>query len=102
MNDCISRRAVLDAITSDNFRRDFPRLGKTLEVIIRALPSVTPTERTGHWIDTDEWRETVDGFEQWGYFRKCSECGYVFKFLEIDNYCPNCGCRMVEPQESEE
>lgn len=56
---------------------------------------------TGHWIDTDEWRETVDGFEQWGYFRKCSKCGYVFKFLEIDNYCPNCGCRMVGPQESE-
>ena len=54
--------------------------------------------KTGHWIDTDEWRETIDGFEQWGYFRKCSRCGYVFKFLEIDNYCPNCGCRMIEPQ----
>ena len=52
--------------------------------------------KTGHWIDTDEWRETVDGFEQWGYFRKCSKCGYVFKFLEIDNYCPNCGIKMVE------
>lgn len=47
--------------------------------------------KIGHWIDADEWCETVDGFEQWGYFRKCSKCGYVFKFLEIDNYCPNCG-----------
>jgi len=54
---------------------------------------ITPI-KTGHWIDTDEWRETVDGFEQWGYFRKCSRCGYVFKFLEIDNYCPNCGAKM--------
>ena len=49
---------------------------------------------TGEWIDTDEWHETVDGFEQWGYFRKCSKCGYVFKFLESDNYCPNCGVKM--------
>lgn len=55
--------------------------------------------RKGHWIDTDEWRETVDGFEQWGYFRKCSKCGYVFKFLEIDNYCPNCGADMREVEE---
>ena len=54
----------------------------------------TQKPKTGHWIDTDEWKETVDGFEQWGYFRKCSKCGYVFKFLEIDNYCPNCGCLM--------
>lgn len=55
--------------------------------------------KTGHWIETDEWRETVDGFEQWGYFRKCNKCGYVFKFLEIDNYCPNCGARMNEVSE---
>ena len=63
---------------------------------IKNAPSVT--QKSGEWIDTDEWCETVDGFEQWGYFRKCSKCGYVFKFLEIDNYCPNCGARM----ESEE
>jgi tRNA G26 N,N-dimethylase Trm1 len=59
-----------------------------------AIKALEQEPRKGHWIDTDEWRETVDGFEQWGYFRKCSKCGYVFKFLEIDNYCPNCGAKM--------
>ena len=58
------------------------------------LEELEQEPRKGHWIDTDEWRETVDGFEKWGYFRKCSKCGYVFKFLEIDNYCPNCGAKM--------
>lgn len=66
------------------------RKKQALEMGIKALER----EKVGHWIDTDEWRETVDGFEQWGYFRKCSKCGYVFKFLEIDNYCPNCGAKM--------
>lgn len=35
------------------------------------------------------------------HWRKCSECGYSHKFAEDWNYCPNCGARMVEPQESE-
>ena len=70
-------------------------VNKFLDLTDTANKALEQQEKTGHWIDTDEWRETVDGFEQWGYFRKCSKCGYVFKFLEIDNYCPNCGARMV-------
>lgn len=55
--------------------------------------------KTGHWIkmfltDTGD----IDG--------QCSECGFIHKFIDGHtaqyNYCPNCGCRMVEPQESEE
>ena len=43
--------------------------------------------KTGHWI-----YKTMEG-------QFCSICNEqsVWKF----NYCPNCGCRMVEPQESE-
>jgi hypothetical protein len=91
-SDAISRQAVLELVADYDLS-----MGQVVKGI-HALPTVTPQPKTGHWIDTDEWKETVDGFEQWGYFRKCSKCGYVFKFLEIDNYCPNCGARM----ESEE
>ena len=60
--------------------------------MIKDLPTIQP--KKGEWIQTDEWKETVDGFERWGYFEKCSKCGYVFKELEIDNFCPNCGADM--------
>lgn len=61
---------------------------------INELPPVTPQQKTGHWIDGD---------------CICPCCGEdKFKDLDADiwsdwqpNYCPNCGCRMVEPQESE-
>ena len=106
MSDLIDRQAVLDAITSDNFQRDFPRLGKTLEVIIRALPSVTPTEmksyidncgniftypteRTGHWL-----------YKHGELFPniKCSKCGYEPYFSSKEplyKFCPNCGADMT-------
>ena len=49
--------------------------------------------KTGHWIKT-------------GYIDKvtCSICKRkMWNFWEVNdfNYCPNCGCRMVEPKESE-
>jgi len=58
------------------------------------VPSVTPQEpRKGHWIDD-----------------KCSVCGKGTEDLissrewyknEEPNFCPFCGAKMVEPQESE-
>jgi predicted RNA-binding Zn-ribbon protein involved in translation (DUF1610 family) len=35
---------------------------------------------------------------------KCDRCGAVFEIASENgeaNYCPNCGAKMVEPQESE-
>ena len=54
---------------------------------------------TGHWID--------DGFYAEGHSHKafhCSKCGHnVLGFKEdLSKFCPNCGCAMVEPQESED
>ena len=55
--------------------------------------------KTGHWIkifltDTSD----IDG--------QCSECGFIHKFIDGHtaqyNYCPECGAKMVEPQESED
>lgn len=55
---------------------------------LRDLPSVT--QKSGKWIMHERHRE-------------CSECGvYLPKDMPRNSYCPNCGCRMVEPQESEE
>lgn len=61
------------------------------------LPSVTPQEpKTGHWIaDVDKWGDVVTTVN--GY--KCSECGEFN--ADNDNYCPNCGAKMVEQQEGE-
>ena len=48
--------------------------------------------KTGHWMhDGSHWKNR--------FIR--SECGYKL-FDEQTNYCPNCGCAMVEPQESED
>lgn len=47
--------------------------------------------KTGYWIDRD-----VYDADRW----KCSECGRTEPYKE--NYCPNCGCRMVDEQERED
>ncbi|MCR5727219.1 MAG: hypothetical protein K6G24_07120 [Lachnospiraceae bacterium] len=80
--DCISRQEVINCVTSNEFRY------KIVEDI-KTLPSVTPKEKTGHWI----FDEILDRH----YY--CSEC----KSMGVDywDYCPKCGAKMVEPQESE-
>ncbi len=97
--DCIDRQATLDAIIK--------RLGiknetylleaeRTIYQQILAMPSVTPQEpKTGHW----KW-QTEDIY-------RCSECNediHVKEVLNVPQYewCPMCGAKMVEPQESED
>jgi hypothetical protein len=84
-SDAISRQAVIDRIrnmeewhTGDAFNAD--------RVIrhIKDLPSVTPQPKIGHWIDV------FGGCE-------CSECGCLE--AGYSDYCPDCGAKMVEPQE---
>lgn len=59
--------------------------------------------KTGHWIRLYEQKEddlVVDNIPHC----KCSECGteYDPHSSQLIKYCPNCGARMVDPQESEE
>ena len=69
-----------------------------------AIPSAEP--KTGHWISmyTEKQSHIKDGMVTESV--KCSECDeWLTASDEYDcygRYCPNCGCRMVEPQESEE
>ena len=62
--------------------------------------SNTPTiqliqPKTGHWIAVEN-----DEMETVGYY--CSECDLPMETEHQTKFCPNCGARMIEPQESEE
>ena len=103
--DAISRKDLLSKawfVTGD----DFPMEG--LEYVTKGMvenmSSVNPQPKTGHWIMIDKELQRY----------KCSECGEVIRLykkseipkLEKDETLSNypfshCGCRMVDPQESE-
>ena len=103
-----------DYKTADEFNtRDLMLLNA--EQFIHLLPSVRPQEpKTGHWIDDaktyyEELKKRGLGVDEYTpYFTDdiaCSEC--LAKYSVLDNetqffkYCPNCGAKMIEPQESE-
>ena len=100
--DCISRQAVLYILEREGHKwgndyRDWVDAVNEVET----LPSINPQEpKRGHW-------------EQYGYpwedRFKCSECGEKQpkilcgeRIIEYwSDYCPNCGAKMFESQESE-
>lgn len=91
--DCISRQAVLDTLdTSDRFM-DEDRTVDTYKALLKecyeVLPSVTPKQKMGHWILTDD------------DFVYCSECEDSYYPRPIDAswyYCPHCGAKMEESE----
>ena len=86
--DAISRQAAIDLFTATKLKQfDFILYARAE---IKMLPSVTP-KKVGHWIN---YQKNI-----WIY-AQCSECGTVHDTQT--NYCPNCGAKMVEPQESED
>ena len=88
-DDVVSRQAVLDEVN---------KKFNEINIILENLPSVRPQEQTGHWIKKED--DTC-----WWYV--CSECGQEplkNRWNDDDvlsTFCPNCGAKMVEPQESE-
>lgn len=86
-SDCISRQAVLDiAKSSKSNWIDNSVLFKR----VNELPLVTPQPKIGRWIRRNSFLVPY----------KCSECNYESE--RYDNYCPNCGARMIESQEGED
>lgn len=99
--DCISREAVVNTIhktvygffdiaddDSEEPINDKDKLllsvNKAVCNAIKDLPSVTPKQKVGKWID-------VEGLEG-ALWHDCSECGET-EFYATD-YCPNCGAKM--------
>lgn len=86
-DDCISRQAA------ENITWDEPSYTDALNFLTevrdktRALPSVTPKPKTGHWIiisPTDMY---------------CSECNEIEHLATSRRFCAYCGANMVEPPE---
>lgn len=96
-DDLISRQAVLEKAINIPIAKvvteDEVICRKVVFVDdIEKLPSVNPQPKTGHW--------TL-------YHEGCFDESYVCSKCEGDSpfdykYCPNCGCRMFEPQERSE
>lgn len=99
-DDCISRQAVntlIDelarAISDERCCISRGRDTATIMQEILDLPSIQP--ETGYWI------------EEPNCWTRCSCCGEHYPQTSIygfigSNYCPNCGTKMVESQESED
>ena len=84
--DCISRQAVLDYLFRPYSNEE---LYSNIDIanFIKELPPVTPQQKIGKW-EIDEDRVYT-----------CNQCNK--KNLWHSLYCPNCGAKMIEVQESE-
>ena len=95
--DCISRQAVLEVIRKCHCEE---WVKADIGAPIEALPSVTPAEKVGQWIQTNEFFINQDG--QFIYKFICSECKSLSYFRKSNkkaigaNVCPNCGAKMKE------
>ena len=98
--DCISRQQAIDKMQElededdEMYGCSIPEGfdGKRAIEALKALPSVQPKPKTGHWI--------------WDYgYATCNQCGYTRDSKDNegqdipDNYCPNCGARMEKTEQ---
>ena len=92
--DAISRQAAIDLIAETDITNgtELVFTGKQVQALLRDLSRVTPKQRTGHWIEQEDYNLDT--------FYDCSECGESFSLIDgtptdnLYNYCPNCGAKM--------
>ena len=105
--DAISRQAVIDGINQYFHDEYYQRTSIQdcrdclIEDVIKDISPINPQLKTGHWIGIDE-----EPHEVW----ECDHCGFVidgsgcidpYDYRDTYKYCPYCGARMVDEQESE-
>jgi predicted Zn-ribbon and HTH transcriptional regulator len=89
-NDAVSRQAVLDLLKNTNN-------GWIINKVLQ-LPSVTPQQKMGRWIDSVAVQGEIAGQIVKAF--NCSECGAISVFRMIDgkivngDLCPNCKAKM--------
>lgn len=91
--DAISRQAVLEYLEGSEADLWHSSENELVCQYIKELSPVNPQEpKTGHWISTE-----TKGVRYAFWCRyKCSLCGGL---SDRTNFCPNCGAKMIEPQE---
>ena len=58
------------------------------------IKGIVQEPKTGHWITTRTWRHDGEPY--------CDKCGADALNEKKTRFCPKCGAKMVETQESEE
>ena len=81
--------------------------GKDYDALRYARKVLEQEPKTGHWIGHREHCENLGVIPSGlGAYEWCSNCDCGIDVRECHrnnyNYCPNCGARMVEPQETQE
>ena len=91
--DAISRQAV----KAQMIKYGFHAPDMTVTEFIDDLPPVTPQQEVGKWV------EHKRALEENGYLISMYECSICREWeKKKSDWCPNCGAKMVDPQENEE
>lgn len=94
-DDAVSRQAVLNTLDKMDKALDTDRTVESYKKLLiecyKDLPPVIPKEKTGHWLDSKDWKERP--YDSMNFRKHCSLCNGTGKIQ--DNFCPNCGARMV-------
>jgi len=87
--DAVSRVDLIDKLETVDKRYGSDFYWEVRKIVDN-LPSVTPVQKTGKWLN-----KNTNGHYFYG---KCSKCGQEFCvdtwYTQNMNYCPNCGERM--------
>lgn len=107
--DAVSRQAVLNTLDYIDKTLDEDRTVENYKELLKecykVLPPITPQSKIGHWgrkikVDTYD----IEGVKTWGIKCQCDKCDFstiVVEDFGYYKYCPNCGAKMIESQESE-